>query len=388
MKRRALRTVLVTAVAAGLMIVAAVPSHANVGTSDPVCDVRDPVFGIHPLVPGYHTCEPHQVDLTSWNMRSGGSVSHTAGTASPVTITSPTIRAQFNVTAALPVIGSTTLPVPNRYPLFDFTYHGNFQNHRIQDNNPADPRKGTGQRAPLCTTPIYPSNAGHYANHYWFQVGISITYSGGEYKASPFIGHYDPNVDGGFYSHDLNANPYLVPGSSYTWGFMTNSGGEVPATWIGGKWTHNSPTNTIYVKVPTKIPVASAQACNGFVTAEYGATGDAIKNNWAATLQNKVSFLPVTAPPGVIHESDTYAHGSFMHRADWAPNSAYNPHPNGLVAVGPEHLGTVLVPGHDCWTPMLGGILPSNPLHSPENPCGVNNPLGAQYGWTGPDFTL
>jgi len=390
MKRRALRTLLVMAVAVGLMVVTAIPSHANVGTSDPTCDVVDPLIGIHPLVPGYHTCAPGEADLTSWNTRSGGSVSYTAGT-SPVTITSPTIRAQFKVTSTLPVVGSTTLPVASGYPSFNgFTYHANFQNHRIQDNDPADPLKATGQRAPLCTTPIYPSNTGHYANHYWFQVGISITYSGGEYKATPFVSEYDPNLDGGFIFRDLNANPYLVPGSTFTWGFM-NGTTEVPATWstASSKWIHSSPTDTIYVKVPTKIAAASAQACNGFLTADYGATGDSIKNNWASSWQNQVVVLPVTVPLSTVPgESDIDAIGGFIYRSDWAQNSAYNPHPNDLVAVGSEHLGTFNVPGHDCWTPTVGGVIPSNPLHSPGNPCGVNNPLGSQYTWSGLDFTL
>jgi hypothetical protein len=411
MRKRTLRTLLVTAVASAFMAAMAVPAHANVGASDAACDVIDPVLGLHEdqdgvgsPVPPYHTCDAPEADLVnaagtpigsgkSWNSRSASIGGR------------PGIKAYFKVNTALPEVGrdaaegGPTAPRTKPYPSFNgYTFHNNFQNAAVQDNNP--PAHITGMRAPLCTTPIYASNTGHWQDHYWFQIGVSLTFAGGEYKATPFISQYDPNIDGGFFFHDFNANPLLTPGTDYTWGFVTAAGAESPATWdsVENEWEHFSPTSTIYVNVPTKFPSPSTVACGGFITQTFADTGHIIKDNWGATWLNQVVVLPVPIPLSLVPgESDIDAIGGFIYRSDWSPDSALDLFPTdvdgpggvpAVPAIGPEELGTVNVPGPTCWTPTVGGLLPSNPLHTPNQPCGIDNPAGPGYTPSGLSYTL
>lgn len=269
--------------------------------------------------------------------------------------------------------GDMDLPSANFVGANYFTL---FQNTSTQTNVPTNPdggctRVGTG-------TPVY-DQYGSWKDGYHFFVSFGVNWDGSKWIHSVQVGEYSPGPDGGFGFYELgtndgngwvSANPYHPYGTDWSVSIAADGSGSV-----------------VDIKAPAILKTPDTTNCQeGFFKHAFSTPGDTIVNIKGLSTANEVVTLPVVVPlsslcgpsDGLICEDDLHTVGGFVFFADTTDGNstagALNTNISGIAYTsGAVGVTDTLGDGPTCPTPTFGGLLPSNPLFTPDTPCQIDD---------------
>lgn len=267
-----------------------------------------------------------------------------------------------------------TLDTPS--PAFTgVNYYNLFQNKSVQNNVPTNPkggctRVGTG-------TPVYDQYGSWKDGHHFF-TNYSVSWDGEKWVHSAQVGEYDPRPDGGFLFYELgtnsgdgwtSSNPYMRYGIE--WNVLVEESDAGTAITVEADAVFRTPDNN---------------CAEGFFKHAYVNPGDTVGNAKGVTTANMVVTLPVSVPlslactTGLVCASDLHTVGGYVFVGDVTNGSSTA---GGLGAnisgisytAGAGNLGVAdtLGDGPTCPTPTFGGLLPTNPLFTPDVACQIDD---------------
>jgi hypothetical protein len=333
---------------------------------------------------------------------------------SAVTLASDTLGhviGSCTIDGRLPAAGMPSLPPPQPLdtPSAQFLGAGckvMFQNRSVETNVPTNPSGGCARLG--VGNPVLDEH-GSWKDGYHFFVGFEVNWDGLKWIYSAQIGEYDPSPTGGFIFNELgtkdgngwhSANPYHPYGTGLDqW--------NVSITGTG-------PT-TITVTAPGIYRLGDTLDCQeGFFKTVYAKPGDSIASVKGVTTANDVVTLPVTVPlsltcdligdilclddlttvGGLLFFSDVtdgdstaglfnsnirgvaYTTGVAKRAIsnEWINVLGYLQHLLDTTPVyGINEVPDTLGPGLTCPTPTFGGLLPTNPLFTPDTACQIDD---------------
>jgi len=289
------------------------------------------------------------------------------------------VTATFNVDGTIPapcsVPAAGCTPAAADLPdasFVGFGYRAMFQNLDRQTNTPyiAATRITGGA--------IFGLNE-HWGDGFHDYIGFSANFTGANWLHSAEVGVYDPGPDGAFFFTELgtSTSPGVWNAADACMPYGTNaSGGTWDVAYTG--------TNQVAVTVDGVSRFSNIQAVGNCINDESVKANDRIVNIKGLATADSTVVLPVTIPLSIIPgESDITSVGGFLFTSDYTDGNSRNvgivgtalePNRVGLPASG-GFLGLVdtLGDGPRCWTSTVGGVLPSNPLWVPNQPCYIDD---------------
>jgi hypothetical protein len=265
------------------------------------------------------------------------------------------------------------LPSPN---FVGASYFLLFQNKSVQTNVPTNPNGG-------CTRVGVGNQVldqyGSWKDGYHYFISFAVNWDGSKWIHSVQIGEYSPGPDGGFGFYEVGTNdgtgwqdasPYMVKGVDWDVSLATDGTGTV-----------------VDVSVPGIFKTSDTTNCQeGFFKHAYGKPGDVIANVKALSTANEVVTLPVTVPlstlcgptGGEVCEDDLTTVGGFVFFADVTDGNSTaglaNSNISGISYTGGAvGVSDTLGDGPTCPTPTFGGLLPTNPLFTPDTACQIDD---------------
>ncbi len=338
---------------------------------DPACILHTGLNAPGAASPGASQCE-----VTTYD---GSEEAVDLQSASLASNASGQLVATFTVDQAIPPAGSSLgavdLPATN---YVGGTYFLMFQNKSTQTNVPTNTAFGGGCTKVGTGTPTFDQQASWKDGYHHF-VSFHFGYDGTRWTHSAGVGTYEP--DGGFATDELGVNQGT--------GFSTDD----PQMPFGTAWNVSVSGNTVTVTVNGKVKESDNTCVGGAFTTVYAAPGNIIANVKAITTADAVFNLPVTVPlsvtcgltGGAVCESDINGIGGFVFYADQTSGTSTA----GLL--GCNSVGTsftracqgdlssymldqdTIGDGPTCPTPTVGGLLPQNPLFTPDQACQIDD---------------
>jgi hypothetical protein len=283
-----------------------------------------------------------------------------------------------------------------------FNYYVMFQNKSVETNVPTNP-KGGCTRVGLGNQVF--DRYGSWRDGYHFFVSFAANYNGSTWIRSIQVGEYEPGPEGGFSFYELA----VKDGSGWHSNNVYHPKGTGPSDWDVG-FTGSA----ITVAVPGVYKEPDQLNCGeGFMRHAFVSPGDNIANVKALTTANEVYTLsvPVTTTISCSAISDLMCRnglttvGGYAFIVDTTDGNsttglantnitgiAYSPGAIGDAAAGtlvnavdevdtaaetrttgmanmPDTLGD----GPTCPTPTFGGLLPTNPLFTPDAACQIDD---------------
>lgn len=396
-------------------------------TLDPFLAQNSPQHGLSPTT--YHNNNADEVDIRSWSVER---ITLPGG---------PALKASWTVGANLPTPDVTVAPGVEPYPSFNgYSFDIFWQNKAVQTNFPAAVRNRQCLRAapgdigaadarnhdsnPNNNTYIYSPFAGHWKDSYWWQIGVSLSYSGAQYEVTPQLSRFYPGPDGGYSFWDLKtkkqfnangtptlANPYPGKGFYYDW---TVSGTTITVSavtaWIEQTGTcENIPGDGLPTAADDNWSATNPLSHFGPRRIELILPGETVSNVSSKSWLNQLVILPAGGVPlssleplpvicdVILNCQNIEAIGGFIYSEDWSQQviGASTVEDYDIGIFGPDQLNTdtLTQAGPFCWTPTFGGTLPVNPLwaannNNGANGCGTDNPVGPEVKLNGNDFVF
>jgi hypothetical protein len=321
------------------------------------------------------------IDMVTVNFTTGtcaGVGSGSVVVGSIASVTTPPIWACTGLNTTLPAAGSTgtwaALPSPN---FVGANYFNLFQNKTAMTNVATNPaggctRIGVGNQV----LDQYPS----WKDGYRFFTNFGVNLNGqGKWVYSVQLGEYDPSPTGGFGFYELgtfdgttwhDSNPYMVKGTNWDVSITTSLGKTAIAIWADGIFKTSDTTN----------------CQEGFFKHAFAKSGDIIANVSGLTTANEVVTLPVSVPlsalcgpsGGEVCEDDITTVGGFVFFGDVTDGNSTaglgNTNKTGISYTGGAlGVSDTLGDGPTCPTPTFGGLLPTNPLFTPDTACQIDD---------------
>jgi hypothetical protein len=318
----------------------------------------------------------------------------------------------IRVTAtSIPAPGSTTppdgttdsldLPSPN---FTGAAYFNLFQNKSVQTNVPTNPVGGCTRPfggAPATRGPATVENDldpsppnvvpvfdqyGSWKDGFHFFTNLVVNFAGNRWVWTVQVGQYDPRPSGGFPFYELgtndgsgwhDANPLMVKGVNWDVSVTSSAAGTTIGVWVDGIF-----------RTPDTVTCRE-----GYFKHAFAKPGDVIAYAKGLTTANEVVTLPVTVPLSIACDatggfsclSDLTTVGGYTIVSDTTdgnstpgllaqniPGIAFTRGVNdnhGSVSEPPDTLGD----GPTCPTPTFGGLLPTNPLFTPDTACQIDD---------------
>jgi hypothetical protein len=287
-------------------------------------------------------------------------------------------------------VAAPSFPAPGSTGPFDLpsgaftgaTYYNLFQNALVQTNVPTNPSGG-------CTKvgvggPIYDQHGSWKDGYQLFEAfGVHRTITGAwEWMLS--VGEYDPGTGGGFRHHALGVADHTDTSGDPVWR-NTSDLMKYGVDWTaevssGGGFT------TIGMTFDPTVKIRNPACVGGVFNMVFAQPGDEILNNSGMTTADVGITLTTEAPPGpscgltggLVCVDDHTLIGYYDYVVDVTDGNSipglldtnisgisYTPGPFGAV----DTLGD----GPTCPTPTFGGLLPTNPLFTPDTACQIDD---------------
>jgi hypothetical protein len=321
----------------------------------------------------------------------------TSGSASGLSFANGQLTATWHVAGPIPAAGSTNLAAAD-LPGSNFVglnLYAMFNNKSVQTNVPTNPAGG-------CTRVGVGNQVldahGSWKDGYQFFVAFSVSWDGQKWVQSAELGEYDPNPDGGFTFNELGTN------NGFGGWQAANTYHPFSSTAAADNFFVSVSGSDVTVTVPGILKTPDTVNCQeGFFKSVYAKAGDNIANVKALTTANEVVTLPVTVPLSITCdligdidcENDLTSVGGFLFfsdvtdgdsrvglagsaSGDLATTPCYNEGLRGNVPCiaytdGGGGLVDTLGAGPTCPTPTFGGLLPTNPLFTPDTACLIDD---------------
>jgi hypothetical protein len=290
---------------------------------------------------------------------------------------------------------AATLDLPSRN-FVGANYYNLFQNKSVQTNVPTNPVGGCPRIG--TNTPVF-DQYGSWKDGFHFFTNFGVSFVGNKWIWSVQVGEFDPGPSGGFLFYELgtadsvdsfnnpiwhDADPLMVKGVNWDVNVTSSPAGTAVGVWVDGIFQTSDTTN----------------CATGAFKHAYAKPGDIIANAKGLTTANLVLTLPVTVPlsilcdvtGGLICEQDLTTVGGFVVTSDTtdgnstggllgsASGGAIGNIPGIALTRGliDNHTGLIDLPdtlgdGPTCPTPTLGGLLPGNPLFTPDTACQIDD---------------
>jgi hypothetical protein len=330
----------------------------------------------------------------------------TSGSALGLSFANGQLTATWHVAGPIPAPGSTNLAAADLPGIgLGATYYALFQNKSVQTNVPTNPAGGcTDVGVGNQVLDIHSS----WKDGFHFFVAFNVGWDGAKWVQSVQLGEYVPDPDGGFVFNELGTNG----GAGWQ---AANTYHPFSSTAAADNFFVSVSTAGITVTVPGILKTPDTVNCQeGFFKSVYAKAGDVIANAKALTTANEVVTLPVTVPLSITCglptsdldcENDLTSVGGFGFFADTTDGNSTaglaNSNITGIaysngaagrgvamplpdLLAGPRHLlgldpigvnpfPDTLGPGPTCRTPTFGGLLPTNPLFTPDTACHIDD---------------
>jgi hypothetical protein len=291
--------------------------------------------------------------------------------------------AQPNIPAAgsraVPDGTAATLDLPSKN-FVGATYYSLFQNKTVQTNVPTNPAGGC-TRVGVGNQVLDQYSSWKDGNHFF--TAFSISWDGSKWIHSVQIGEYSPDPTGGFGFYEVGTNdgsgwkdasPYMVKGVDWDIQLEQTASGSESGT-------------VARIQVDGIFKTADTTNCQeGFFKHAYMKPGDVIANAKALSTADEVVTLPVTVPlsvlcaptGGEVCEDDLTTVGGFVFFADTTEGNSTaglaNSNITGIAYTGGAvGVSDTLGDGPTCPTPTFGGLLPTNPLFTPDTACQIDD---------------
>jgi hypothetical protein len=290
------------------------------------------------------------------------------------------LTATFHVAGPIPAAGSTNLGAAD-LPGSNFVglnLYALFNNKSVQTNVPTNPAGG-------CTRVGVGNQVldahGSWKDGYHFFVAFSVSWDGQKWVQSAELGDYTPDLSGGFTFNELGTN------SGAGWQ-AANTYHPFSSTAAADNFFVSVSGSDVTVTVPGILKTPDTVNCQeGFFKNVYAKTGDNIANAKALTTANEVVTLPVTLPLSITCglptsdldcENDLTSVGGFVFFADTTDGNSTaglaNSNITGIAYTGGAvGVTDTIGDGPTCPTPTFGGLLPTNPLFTPDTACQIDD---------------